>query len=254
MRNREPARTIGEQPSPRGGDAPFRTPHSESRIRVLLADDHGILRAGLRALLANERDIEVVGEAADGEEAVARAAALDPDVVVLDIAMPRLDGLEAARRIRDRGLRAKILILTVHAEERYLLPVLRMGGSGYVHKGGADTDLLDAIRTVARGDVFLYPGATRLLLADYLGREDAGRGQGADRDLSDRERQVLALTAEGYSAQGIGERLFLSPKTIETYRERAMHKLGLRRRADLVQYALRSGLLRTPDDTPAPGE
>ena len=231
-------------------------------IRVLLADDHGILRAGLRALLANERDIEVVGEAADGEEAVARAAALDPDVVVLDIAMPRLDGLEAARRIRDRGLRAKILILTVHAEERYLLPVLRMGGSGYVHKGGADTDLLDAIRTVARGDVFLYPGATRLLLADYLDREDAGRGQGAGagalwaraRDLSDRERQVLALTAEGYSAQEIGERLFLSPKTVETYRERAMHKLGLRRRADLVQYALRSGLLRTPDDTPAPRE
>ena len=224
-------------------------------IRVLLADDHGILRAGLRALLANERDIEVVGEAADGEEAVARAAALDPDVVVLDIAMPRLDGLEAARRIRDRGLRAKILILTVHAEERYLLPVLRMGGSGYVHKGGADTDLLDAIRTVARGDVFLYPGATRLLLADYLDREDAGRG-GADRgrDLSDRERQVLALTAEGYSAQEIGERLFLSPKTIETYRERAMQKLGLRRRADLVQYALRSGLLRTPGDTPPPGE
>jgi two-component system, NarL family, response regulator NreC len=254
MRNREPARTLSEQPNPRGGDAPPRTPHSESRIRVLLADDHGILRAGLRALLANERDIEVVGEAADGEEAVARAAALDPDVVVLDIAMPRLDGLEAARRIRDRGLRAKILILTVHAEERYLLPVLRMGGSGYVHKGGADTDLLDAIRTVARGDVFLYPGATRLLLADYLGREDAGRGQGVDRDLSDRERQVLALTAEGYSAQEIGERLFLSPKTIETYRERAMHKLGLRRRADLVQYALRSGLLRTPDDTPAPGE
>jgi DNA-binding NarL/FixJ family response regulator len=224
-------------------------------IRVLLADDHGILRAGLRALLANERDIEVVGEAADGEEAVARAAALDPDVVVLDIAMPRLDGLEAARRIRDRGLRAKILILTVHAEERYLLPVLRMGGSGYVHKGGADTDLLDAIRTVARGDVFLYPGATRLLLADYLDREDAGRG-GADRgrDLSDRERQVLALTAEGHSAQEIGERLILSPKTVETYRERAMQKLGLRRRADLVQYALRSGLLRTPDDTPVPGE
>ncbi len=214
-------------------------------IRVLLADDHGILRAGLRALLASEPDIEVVGEAADGEEAVDRAAALDPDVVVLDIAMPRLDGLEAARRIRDRGLRAKVLILTVHAEERYLLPVLRAGCAGYVQKSGADTDLLDAIRTVARGDVFLYPGATRLLLADYLGREAEGRrGQG----LSERERQVLALTAEGYSAQEVGERLFLSPKTVETYRERAMQKLGLRRRADLVHYALRSGLLHPPDD------
>jgi DNA-binding NarL/FixJ family response regulator len=215
-------------------------------VRVLLADDHGILRAGLRALLGNEPDMEVVGEAADGEEAVAQAAALDPDVIVLDIAMPRLDGLEAARRIRDRGLRAKILILTVHAEERYLLPVLRAGGSGYVQKSQADTDLLDAIRTVARGDAFLYPGATRLLLADYLGRE--GEGRDRSRDLSERERQVLALTAEGYSAQEIGERLILSPKTVETYRERAMQKLGLRRRADLVHYALRSGLLQSPGE------
>ena len=214
-------------------------------IRVLLVDDHGILRAGLRALLANEPDIAVVGEAADGEEALERAEALDPDVVVLDIAMPRLDGLEVTRRIRDRGLRCKVLILTVHAEERYLLPVLRAGGAGYVQKSGADTDLLDAIRTVARGDVFLYPGATRLLLSDYLGREGDGRDRG--RGLSERERQVLALTAEGYSAQEVGERLILSPKTVETYRERAMQKLGLRRRADLVHYALRSGLLQSPE-------
>lgn len=215
-------------------------------IRVLLADDHGILRAGLRALLGNEPDIDVIGEAADGEEAVAQTVALDPDVVVLDIAMPRLDGLEATRRIRDRGLRAKVLILTVHAEERYLLPVLRAGGAGYVLKSGADTDLLDAIRTVARGDAFLYPGATRLLLAEYLGQE--GEQRDRSRALSERERQVLALTAEGYSAQEIGERLILSPKTVETYRERAMQKLGLRRRADIVHYALRSGLLQSPEE------
>ncbi len=215
-------------------------------IRVLLADDHGILRAGLRALLGNEPDIDVIGEAADGEEAVVQTVALDPDVVVLDIAMPRLDGLEATRRIRDRGLRAKVLILTVHAEERYLLPVLRAGGAGYVLKSGADTDLLDAIRTVARGDAFLYPGATRLLLAEYLGQE--GEQRDRSKALSERERQVLALTAEGYSAQEIGERLILSPKTIETYRERAMQKLGLRRRADIVHYALRSGLLQSPEE------
>lgn len=215
-------------------------------IRVLLADDHGILRAGLRAFLATQPDIEVVGEAADGEEAVTRAAELAPDVVVLDIAMPRLDGLEAARRMRDRRLPCKVLILTVHAEERYLLPVLRAGGAGYVQKSGADTDLLDAIRTVARGDVFLYPGATRLLVSTYLARQADGEERGPD--LSERERQVLGLTAEGYSAHDIGARLFLSPKTIETYRERAMHKLGLRRRADLVRYALRSGLLQPLDE------
>lgn len=216
------------------------------RIRVLLADDHGILRAGLRAFLNTQPDIEVVGEAANGEEAVARAVELTPDVVVLDIAMPQLDGLEAARRMRDRGLPCKVLILTVHAEERYLLPVLRAGGAGYVQKSGADTDLLEAIRTVARGDVFLYPGATRLLVANYLTRQAVGEERGPE--LSERERQVLGLTAEGYSAQEIGVRLYLSPKTIETYRERAMHKLGLRRRADLVRYALRSGLLHPLED------
>lgn len=218
-----------------------------SPIRVLLADDHGILRAGLRALLNTQDDIEVVGEAANGEEAVARATELAPDVVVLDIAMPQLDGLEAARRMRDRGLPCKVLILTVHAEERYLLPVLRAGGAGYVQKSGADTDLLDAIRTVARGEVFLYPGATRLLVSSYLTRQAVGEERGPE--LSERERQVLGLTAEGYSAQEIGARLFLSPKTVETYRERAMHKLGLRRRADLVRYALRSGLLKPLDDS-----
>lgn len=218
-----------------------------SPIRVLLADDHGILRAGLRALLNTQDDIEVVGEAANGEEAVARATELAPDVVVLDIAMPQLDGLEAARRMRDRGLPCKVLILTVHAEERYLLPVLRAGGAGYVQKSGADTDLLDAIRTVARGEVFLYPGATRLLVSSYLTRQAVGEERGPE--LSERERQVLGLTAEGYSAQEIGARLFLSPKTVETYRERAMHKLGLRRRADLVRYALRSGLLQPLDDS-----
>lgn len=219
---------------------------ASARVRVLLADDHGILRAGLRAFLSTQPDMEVVGEAANGEEAVARAVELSPDVVVLDIAMPRLDGLEAARRMRDRGLAAKVLILTVHAEERYLLPVLRAGGAGYVQKSGADTDLLEAIRTVARGDVFLYPGATRLLVANYLTRQAVGEERGPE--LSERERQVLGLTAEGYSAQEIGARLFLSPKTIETYRERAMHKLGLRRRADLVRYALRSGLLQPHED------
>jgi len=211
-------------------------------IRVLLADDHGIVRAGLRALLDAQPDITVVGEAENGPDAIAAARDLHPDVVVSDLSMPG-GGLEAIREITALRQKARVLVLTVHAEERYLLPVLEAGGSGYVRKSSAHTDLLNAIRTVAHGEVFLDPAATKTLLRGYLGRVKTGDELDLGEVLSDREREVVKLTAEGYTAQQAAEILSLSPKTVETYRHRAMQKLGLANRAELVHYALRAGLL-----------
>jgi two-component system response regulator NreC len=211
-------------------------------IRVLLADDHGIVRAGLRALLEAQPDITVVAEAEDGPGAIQAAMDTEPTVVVADLSMPG-GGLEAIREITALKLRSRVLVLTVHAEERYLLPVLEAGGSGYVRKSSAHTDLLDAIRTVARGEVFLDPAATKTLLRGYLGRVKTGDELDLGEVLSEREREVVKLTAEGYTAQQAADILSLSPKTVETYRHRAMQKLGLANRAELVHYALRAGLL-----------
>src|SRR5712692_3560403 len=215
------------------------------RIRVLLADDHAVLRAGLRALLSAEVDMEVVGEAGDGQETVRQAEALRPDVIVMDIAMPGGGGLQATRAIRAQKLPSKVLILTMHAEEQYLLPVIEAGGSGYVLKTGADSELIEAIRVVHRDQVYLYPSAAKLLLGKYLERGDAG--ETAYDGLTPREREVLRLTAEGYTGQEIADRLVLSPKTVDTYRQRVMEKLNLHHRSELVKYALRKGLLQ-PDD------
>jgi two-component system response regulator NreC len=165
-----------------------------------------------------------------------------PAVVVADLSMPG-GGLETIREITALDLPSRVLVLTVHAEERYLLPVLEAGGSGYVRKSSAHTDLLDAIRTVARGEVFLDPAATKTLLRGYLGRVRSGEESDLGELLSEREREVVRLTAEGYTAQQAAEILALSPKTVETYRHRAMQKLGLTNRAELVHYALRAGLL-----------
>jgi two-component system response regulator NreC len=216
-------------------------------IRIVLADDHGIVRAGLRALLEGQPDMLVVGEAADGETAVKITRDLRPSIVVADLSMPG-GGLEAIREIATLNLPVRVLVLTVHAEERYLLPVLEAGGSGYVKKSSAHTDLLDAIRTVARGEVFLDPAATKTLLKGYLGRVRTGDELDLGEVLSDREREVVKLSAEGHTAQQAADILSLSPKTVETYRHRAMQKLGLTNRAELVRYALRAGLLS--DDTP----
>jgi DNA-binding NarL/FixJ family response regulator len=215
---------------------------SVQTISVLLADDHGIVRAGLRALLDSQQDIDVVGEASSGDEAVALAQELEPDIIIMDISMPG-GGLEATRKIAKLELATRILILTIHAEERYLLPVLEAGGSGYVRKASLHTDLIDAIRTVFRGEVFLEPAATRMLLQGYLDRANDGIELDPGKLLSEREREVLKLTAEGFTAQEIGDQLFLSPKTVETYRHRIMHKLGFSHRSELVRYALRAGLL-----------
>lgn len=213
------------------------------KIRILLADDHAVLRSGLKALLEMEPDLEVVGEAATGEEAVERVRELKPDVVVMDLSMPGAGGLEATRQIAAMGLDTRILVLTLHAEEEYLLPVLEAGGSGYVTKSSADEELIQAIRTVARGDVFIYPSAARLLLQRYKVVESSKDRPPVER-LTEREREVLTLTAEGYSSSEIGSRLYISPKTVETYRARIMQKLGLTHRSELVRFALRTGLLK----------
>lgn len=222
-------------------DQTARTP-----IRVVLADDHGIVRAGLRALLDAQSDIRVIGEAADGPTAVQLARDMIPTVIVADLSMPG-GGLATINEITELGLPTRVLVLTVHAEERYLLPVLEAGGSGYVRKSSAHTDLLNAIRTVARGEVFLDPAATKTLLRGYLGRVSSGDERAFGEVLSEREREVVKLTAEGHTAQQAAEILSLSPKTVETYRHRAMQKLGLTNRAELVRYALRAGLLAQDD-------
>jgi DNA-binding NarL/FixJ family response regulator len=220
----------------------IRQPSATDQINVLLADDHGIVRAGLRALLEAQPDITVVGEAEDGPSAIRLVQELKPTVVIADLSMPG-GGLEAIREITALQMPSRVLVLTVHAEERYLLPVLEAGGSGYVRKSSAHTDLLEAIRTVARGEVFLDPSATKTLLRGYLGRVSSGDELDLGEVLSEREREVVKLTAEGYTAQQAADILSLSPKTVETYRHRAMQKLGLTNRAELVRYALRAGLL-----------
>jgi DNA-binding NarL/FixJ family response regulator len=210
-------------------------------VRILLADDHAMLRAGLRALLEMEDDFQVVGEAGSGEEAVAQALALRPDLVVMDLSMPGMNGLEATRRIAALDIGVEVLVLTIHAEEEYLVPVVEAGGSGYLTKASADRDLVEAVRTVARGQVYLPDRAATLLLKQVRKAGEAESPQLSD--LSPREKEVLALTAEGYSSTEIGKRLFISPKTVDTYRSRIMEKLELTHRSELVRFALRVGLL-----------
>jgi two-component system response regulator NreC len=213
------------------------------RIRILLVDDHQLMRAGVRMVLQAEPDMEVVGEADSGGDGVRMAMELLPDVVLMDLSMPGMGGLEATRRITAAETGARLLVLTMHAEEEFLLPVLEAGGSGYVTKHTADTDLVAAVRVVARGDVFLYPSAAAVLTRSLRAPTRTAVDDPAEL-LSPREREVLALTAEGYSSTEIGDRLHLSHKTVETYRQRLMDKLNLHHRSELVRFALTRGLLR----------
>jgi DNA-binding NarL/FixJ family response regulator len=189
-----------------------------------------------------EQGIEVVGEASSGDEAVELVRELHPDIVVMDLSMPGSGGLEATRRIVTLELPARVLVLTMHSEQEYLVPVLEAGASGYLTKTTADRKLIDALRIVARGEVYLPPKATTLLLKEY--RSVGGEGAEALHQLSTREQEVLALTAEGFSSREIGEKLFISAKTVDTYRARIMEKLQLTHRSELVRFALQAGLLK----------
>ncbi|NOZ26571.1 MAG: response regulator transcription factor [Chloroflexi bacterium] len=211
-----------------------------SKIRVLLVDDHAILRAGLRALLETYPDIEVVGEASDGTEAVTKVRELHPDVVLMDIAMPGMNGLVATRYILEETPETKILILTQYGNKEYVLPLLQAGASGYVLKQAADTDLISAIRAVQQGQSFLYPPIAKLLLDVYTTQRDATDPY---EQLTPREREVLIHIAEGYTNREIADILHISPKTVDVHRTRLMRKLGLHNVVELTRYAVRRGLI-----------
>ncbi|MEP6732246.1 MAG: response regulator transcription factor [bacterium] len=215
-------------------------------IRVVLVDDHAIVRTGLKAVLGAAPEIDVVGEAAGGHEAVALLERTEADVVVMDLSMADGDGISATRTItHDKQQRARVLVLTMHSEEAYLEAVLEAGASGYLVKSTADRELVDAVRAVARGDVWVQPAAARVLAQGARRREERATDQARYERLTDRERAVMRLIAEGYTAPEIGEQLAISPKTVDTYKQRVNDKLGLTHRADYVKLALKLGLLRT---------
>lgn len=213
------------------------------KTRILLADDHAVLRAGLRLLLDSQTDLKVVGEAGEGAEALRLAAELHPDLILLDLTMPGLSGLEALPALRKAAPGARILILTMHDDEGYLRQALQSGASGYVLKKAADSELISAVRAVLRGEVYIHPSMTKALLEDLLPAVGGEEPTNPWDLLSKREQEVLILVACGHTSAEIAEQLSLSPKTVETYRGRGMEKLGLRSRAALVRFALAHGLL-----------
>lgn len=222
---------------------------TSTTIRLLLVDDHAVMRAGLRLLIDAQPDMETIGEAENGFEALVLAEALCPDIVLLDLSMPKVSGLSILRDLQVRVPQAQVLVLTVHAEAGYLQEALRQGAVGYVVKSAADQELLAAIRTVARGDVYIHSSMTRSLLDALMPAAESAESAGRDSwdDLSEREQQVVRGVAWGYTNREIAERLHLSTKTVETYRARGMAKLGLRSRAQLVEYAVQRGLLELDD-------
>jgi DNA-binding NarL/FixJ family response regulator len=214
-----------------------------AKIRVLVVDDHTILRVGLRMMLNAQPDIEVIGEASDGNAAVSEALRLIPDVILMDIAMPDCNGIEATRQVKRLQPETRVLVLTMHENEEYLFQVLRAGASGYILKEAADTELITAIRMVSSGRFYLSPSAQSIMVGDYLQRVHSGEERDSYSALTEREREILKLVAEGYTNNQIAERLIISPKTVDTHRTHIMDKLNLHSRAELVKYAMRRGLL-----------
>ncbi len=209
------------------------------KIKVLVVDDHAILRDGIRALLALQDDIEIVGEAAEGKGAIEKARELEPDVIVMDLAMPGMDGLEATRRIRKKNPSVRVLVLTQHDSREYILSAIKAGATGYIPKRALGSELVTGIRAVYQGDSFLYPSAAAALIEDY--RQQA-EGEPYDR-LTEREREILKLIAEGHTSRKIANMLFISLKTVLNHRMKIMEKLDLHNRTELIKYAMRKGLV-----------
>jgi DNA-binding NarL/FixJ family response regulator len=212
-------------------------------IKVVLVDDHAVVRRGLRAVLGMARDIQVIGEASNPEDGVAMVSRLKPDVVLMDLTMPGGDGVSATKAIVALPDAPRVLILTMHAEEEYLMPALKAGASGYLVKSAADRELLDAVRGVARGDMYVQQNAGRILARGVIAKDPAAQERKRFEKLTDRERDVLVGVAKGYSAREIGAKLSISPKTVDTYKQRVNEKLGFTHRAEYVQLAIRLRLL-----------
>ncbi|MER6955327.1 response regulator transcription factor [Streptomyces sp. NPDC000618] len=236
--------TSATSPTPIAAPPPIPAPPTPP-TRVLLADDHTLVRRGVRLILDGEPDLTVVAEAGDGAEAVERARAGDIDLAVLDVAMPRMTGLQAARELSRRLPALPILILTMYDNEQYFFEALKAGAGGYVLKSVADRDLVEACRAVVRDEPFIYPGAERALVRSYLDR--LHRGDGVDglpeRPITEREEEILKLVAEGHTSREIGALLYISAKTVERHRANLLHKLGMRDRLELTRYAIRAGLV-----------
>jgi len=212
------------------------------QIAVLIADDHTIVRSGVRMLLEAEPDIKVVGEALNGLEAIELAESLRPDVVLMDITMPVMDGLEATSQIKTRFPQINVLVLTMHRSDDYFFEMLKAGASGYILKGAKTSELINAVRIVQGGEVFLYPSMTQKLVQGYLQLADWDNE--GEPSLSPREKEIFRLLAEGYSNKEIAEKLVISPSTVHSHRGNLMDKLGLGNRRELIQYARKSGLIQ----------
>ncbi len=213
-------------------------------IRLLLVDDHAIVRSGLRTLLKAEADIEIVGEAGTAREALELVGQARPEVVLMDIGLPDQSGIEATRAVKREWPRVAVVALTIHEDEEYFFQMLQAGASGYVPKRAAPEELITAVRTAAAGEIYLYPSLAKLLVRDYLHGAREAAAPDALGALTEREREVLAYLADGASNQEIAEALFISPKTVARHRENLMRKLNLHSRADLVKYAIRKGIIQ----------
>jgi two-component system, NarL family, response regulator NreC len=222
----------------------MRKPRIGMATRLLLVDDHAVVRSGLKMLLASESDVEIVGEAGTASEAIETASAVLPDVILMDIGLPDLSGIDATREIKKRLPRIAVVALTIHEDEEYFFKMLEAGASGYVPKRAAPEELLRAVRAAASGEVYLYPSLAKLLVTDYLNQEHPAGEKSSLDGLTDREREVLTYLAEGSSNEEIAVSLVISPKTVERHRENIMRKLNLHSRVELVRYAIRKGIIK----------
>jgi len=215
-----------------------------NQIRVLLVDDHAVVRSGLRMLLESQADLLIVGEASDGQHAIQLAQDLAPDVILLDITLPDISGVEVTRRLHQAGCRSYVIALTIHEDQQFFFEMLQAGASGYVPKRAAPEDLLDAIRLVHNGEIYIYPLLARLLVNDFLQRVEEDSSSKATLDsLTPREHEILVALASGGTNDEIADRLSISKHTVARHRENLMRKLGLHNRSELVRYAIRKGLI-----------